>query len=151
MALPDMTTISVVKIWELSHVLSPCHDGLQFVLDRLAQGEDGLSLLQRCLKKASSLCVCLNSDIGVRWDLVAGVHDNQEPTQQAPHVLNSLQSPTLFADQAIQLLGNDLRRVIDDALSEYAGANPPDDQLLEAAGIEPVEVSQPPLPRLIRD
>ena len=36
-----------------------------------------------------------------------------------------------------QFFGNDLRQIADDGFSEDAGANPPDDQLLKAAGVEP--------------
>ena len=149
-----MTTISLTKVLakvlrsdnSLSFRNSPMscarrHDGLQVVLDRLALGENGLSLLQRCLKKASPLSVGLDPDIRVGRDVVGGLHDIPEPAQPTTYVrklrLDGLQPPTLFADQAFQLFGNDLRQIADDGFSEYAGANPPDDQLLEAAGVEP--------------
>ena len=64
---------------KLAHVLCPCHDGLQVVLDRPALGEDRLSLLQRCLKKAPSLSIGLDPDIHVGRNVVCGLHDVPEP------------------------------------------------------------------------
>ena len=111
------------------------------LLDRPALGEDGLSLLQRCLKKASSLSIGFDPDIHVGRDVVGGLHDVPEPAQPATYVrklrLDGLQPPTLFADQTIELFGYYLRQIADDAFGEDAGANPSDDQLFESAGVEP--------------
>ena len=93
------------------------------------------------LKKASPLSVGLDPDIRVGRDVVGGLHDIPEPAQPTTYVcklrLDGLQPPTLFADQAFQLFGNDLRQFVVEAFGEDAVANPPDDQLLEATGVEP--------------
>ena len=53
------------------------------------------------------------------------------------HGLDGPQSPSQFAGEAVQLPGNDLRRIGGDPFGEDVGPNPTGDQLPKAPGVEP--------------